>query len=132
MNKLLGLLIATKAYSLGTSVEEEGATLEGSAGVGLGVDVGYKLGAGFSVEVDVAYVLEKKTTGEETTVKGSFTTTSLDVAYIHHITHELEAFIKGGYEYELSHTSAIALEYEGTTIEGPRGYIASLGYVYSF
>ncbi|MDF1878317.1 outer membrane beta-barrel protein [Sulfurimonas sp. SAG-AH-194-C20] len=155
--------VSTKAiYSLGASVEEEAVTLKGSSGGGLGIDVGYKLGAGFSVELDVAYVeaniVEKdKITLEERTVKGSFTTSSLDVAYIHHVTHELEAFIKGGYEYEfekindldvdttnsglvyavgieyeLNHTSAIALEYEGTTIKGPRGSIASLGYVYSF
>lgn len=154
--------VATKAiYSFGASVEEADATREGSSGAGLGVDVGYKLGAGFSVELDVAYVevdvLEKKLTGEQTTVKGSFTTSSLDVAYIHHMTHELEVFIKGGYEYEfetisdlgvdttnsgvvyavgfeyeLDHKNAIALEYEATTIEGPRGNIVSLGYVYSF
>ncbi|MDQ7041940.1 MAG: outer membrane beta-barrel protein, partial [Sulfurimonas sp.] len=132
----------------------------GSNGAGLGVDVGYKLGAGFSVELDVAYVqadVVEKTVSEEKTAKGTFTTSSLDVAYIHHITHELEAFVKGGYEYEfekisdlgvdatnsgfvyavgleyeLSHTHAIALEYEETTIKGPRGNIASLGYVYNF
>ena len=153
--------VATKAiYSLGTSVDEGEATLEGSAGAGLGLDVGYKLGAGFSVEADVAYVaanVTEKTATEERVAKATFTTTSFDVAYIYHVTHELEVFIKGGYElefekisdldvdntkdggvyavgfeYELSHTSAVAVEFEGTSIKGPRGSIASLGYVYSF
>ncbi len=153
--------VATKAiYSLGTSVDEGEATLEGSAGTGIGLDVGYKLGAGFSVEVDVAYVaadVTEKTDIEERVAKATFTTSSLDVAYIHHVTHELEAFVKVGYElefekisdldvdstkdgavyavgleYELSHDHAVAFEFEGTSIKGPRGSIASLGYVYSF
>jgi len=155
--------VATKAiYSFGASVDEGEKTLKGNAGTGLGIDLGYKLGSGFSAEIDVAYVAADvvetdRVTGEEIKASGSFTTSSLDVAYIHHITHELEVFIKGGYEYEfekisrlnvdtinsgfvyavgaeleLSHISAIAVEYEGTTIKGPRGSIASLAYVYSF
>ncbi|HIP19903.1 MAG TPA: hypothetical protein EYG70_02125 [Sulfurimonas sp.] len=155
--------VATKViYSFGASVDEGEKTLKGDAGAGLGIDLGYKLGSGFSAEIDVAYVAADvvetdRVTGEEIRAKGTFTTSSLDVAYIHHITHELEAFVKGGYEYEfekisdlnvdttnsgfvyavgaefeLSHISAIAVEYEGTTIKGPRGSIASLAYVYSF
>ena len=154
--------IATKAmYTLGATVEEETSTLDGGTGAGLGIDVGYKLGAGVSVEIDGTYVkgsvVETKANGDKESMDASYMTSSLDVAYVYHATHEVELFAKGGYEYEfekisklgvdavnsgfiyavgteyeLSHTSALSFEYEVTTIKGPRGNSVFAGYVYSF
>lgn len=154
--------IATKAmYTLGSSIEEEASTLEGGTGSGLGIDLGYRVGNGFSVEIDATYdidnITEKKSNGEETSVDGTYITTSLDVAYTYHATHEIGLFVKGGFEYEfekidalgvdklnsgfiyaagteyeMSETFALIGEYEVTTIKGPRGNSIFAGMVYSF
>lgn len=154
--------IATKAmYTLGSTVQEETSTLDGGTGEGLAVDVGYRVGNGFSVEVDGTFaedtILETKLNGEQKNMSASYVTTSLDVAYMYHANHELGLFVKGGYEYEfekiadlnvdainsgfiyaagteyeVSETMAVIGEYEVTTIKGPRGNTLFLGMVYSF
>lgn len=154
--------VATKVmYTLGASIKEETSSLDGGKGQGLGIDLGYRVGNGFSIEIDGTYdhdtITEKKSNGEQHDVSASYITSSLDVAYTVHPTEELGLFIKGGYEYEfekidalsvhtlnkgfiyaagteyeLSETVAIIGEYEVATIKGPRGNSIFAGMVYSF
>lgn len=154
--------IAVKGMStLGDSIEEGSSTLEGSTGVGIGVDVGYKLPYGFSVEIDATYaentVTETLSNGDSEEFDASYITTSLDVDYKYHLTHEIGLIVKVGYEYEIetidglnidnsstgfifagaveyevSEHVALLGEYEATTIEGPRGNSIFAGIVYDF
>jgi len=154
--------IAVKALTtLGDSISEEGATLEGDTGFGLGVDLGYELSHGFSVEVDVTYVentvTETLANGDSEDFSASYITTSLDVDYKYHLTHDVGLLVKVGYEYEVetindldidnsetgfvfagaveyevSEHVALLGEYEVTTIDGPRGNSLFAGIVYDF
>ena len=154
--------IVTKALMiLGDTVKHGDATLSGSLGYGIGVDLGYKLEKGFSVEIDATYatsdVTEQTEHGHKITVDASYITTSLALVYIYPIVHHLEIFGKVGFEYEIEKINdldidtsdtgfiyAIGLEYEmnehvsllgeyeATTIEGPRGNSMIVGVIYHF
>jgi opacity protein-like surface antigen len=154
--------VAAKAIvTLGDSIDEEEVTLEGDTGIGIGIDLGYKLGYGFSVEVDGTYVsnnvTETQENGDSETFTASYITSSIDIAYKYPITHEVGVVLKTGYEYEIekindldidntetgfvfagaveyevSEHGAILAEYEVTTIDGPRGNSVFLGMLYSF
>lgn len=158
--------IAVKALStLGSSIDEENAagesvTLKGSAGYGLGIDLGYEISHGFSVEVDGTYaantVTETAANGDSEDFSAYYMTSSMDIAYRYMATEALGLMVKGGYEFEYEKidtkdsatnsgfTYAAALtyeinehvgvlgEYEVTTVEGPRGNSAFVGIEYSF
>lgn len=166
--------------TLGDNVEHgEGVSLEGSSGKGVGIEVGYKIGHGFAVEADGTFarntVTEKNCNEHEEATEahaaeepatngchrvdadGEYTTVSLDLVYLLHLSHHFGAFVKTGFEYETEsiekldisgndtgviyavgaeyavgeHTAFMA-EYEGTTIEGPRGSSLFAGVVYHF
>ena len=157
-----GFYVAVKAIAtLGDSIKEEDSTLEGDTGVGLGIDLGYKLAYGFAVEVDATYVgntvTETLSTGESEEFSASYITSSLDIAYKYPVTHTIGFVAKCGYEYEIekidgldidntetgfvfagaveyevSEDMAVLAEYEHTTIDGPRGDSVFAGVVYSF
>ena len=161
-SKQTNFYIATKAMvTLGSTVTEDTSTLKGGTGEGLAVDLGYRAGYGIAVEIDGTYALdtitEKKSSGEQQTMAGTYVTSSLDVSYTYKATHELVLFVKGGYEYEfekiadlnvdainsgfiyaagteyeINETMAFIGEYEVTTIKGPRGNSIFAGLVYSF
>ncbi len=144
----------------GDTVDEEDAVLEGDAGIGIGIDLGYNLPYGFAVEIDVTYaennIVETNTAGEQEDLSATYVTTSLDLAYKYHLTHELGLVAKVGYEYEVekidtkedesdtgfiyaaaleyevSEGVAILGEYEHATIEGPRGDSIYAGVVFDF
>jgi len=154
--------VAAKALvTLGDEVKHEESTLDGGVGKGVGVDIGYRVSHNFAVEIDMTYansdVTEIDAQGEKEDVTGKYITSSLDVVYMYHAMHDLGLFVKGGIEYEvenidaldieqtevgviyalggeyeISHHSALILEYEGSTIEGPRGSTVLAGMVYSF
>jgi opacity protein-like surface antigen len=154
--------VAVKAITtLGDSIEEEGATLEGDTGFGIGIDLGYKLAYGFAIELDATYVTnnvtEREADGESEEYSASYITTSLDIAYKYPLTHTVGLVAKCGYEYEIetiddlnidnsetgfvfagaveyemSEHIALLGEYEYTTIDGPRGNSIFAGLVYSF
>ena len=154
--------VAVKALmTLGDTVQHGTSQLRGSTGKGLGVDLGYKFENGFAVEIDATYakndITERNELGEEITVDGSYMTSSFDIAYAYPVTHAVELFIKGGYEYELERINALGIdasstgfiyaagveyeidervsligEYEETTISGPRGNSIFAGAVYHF
>lgn len=88
---------------------------------------------------------------------GHYSTVSLDLVYLAHPTKNIGTFVKTGFEYEsesinslgihgndtgviyaagaeyaLSHHAAFLVEYEGTTIESPRGHGVFAGVVYAF
>jgi opacity protein-like surface antigen len=157
-----GFYVAVKAITtLGDSIKEEGATLEGDTGVGIGIDLGYKLAYGFSVEVDGTYVdntvTETSIEGESEEFNAYYITSSLDIAYKYPLTHTIGLVAKCGYEYEIERINDLGIdnsetgfvfagaveyevsehmallgEYEYTTIDGPRGNSIFAGVVYSF
>ena len=148
--------------TLGDSIDEETAKLEGGLGKGLGIDLGYVISHGFSVEVDGTYVRNtvKETVFETGDVKyhdATYITTSLDVVYKYMVTSEFAILLKGGYEYEfekipdldvdktlsgfvyagaliyeVTEGIEVLAEYEVTTIKGPRGNSAFAGVEFSF
>ncbi|QSZ42684.1 outer membrane beta-barrel protein [Sulfurimonas aquatica] len=154
--------IALKALAtLGNSIKEETTTLEGDMGKGVGVDLGYELTHGFSIEVDATYVensvKETLANGDSEEFSASYITTSLDIDYKYHLTHEAALIAKVGYEYEIekikgldinnnetgyivaaaveyeiSEHMALLGEYEYTSIVGPRGNGIFAGIVYGF
>lgn len=157
-----GFYTAVKGIvTLGRTKEEETSTLDGNTGKGIGLELGYKIGMGFSIESDATYVrntvTEKKAGEEDKTASGTYTSVSLDLVYVYHLTHHLAAFAKGGYEYEtekiddlgingdttgaiyaagaeyaVSDHAALMVEYEGTTIDGPLGDMVFAGMLYHF
>jgi opacity protein-like surface antigen len=154
--------MAVKAVvATGDKISEEGATLEGDTGYGVGVDIGYKFSHHFAVELDLAYVentvTETRENGEVEDFSASYISSSVDLVYIHHLGHDFGVFGKVGYEYELEQISTfddksdtgfiaaagaeyklskhVALfgEYEYTFIDGPKGNnIFYAGLVYGF
>jgi len=152
---LKGLSIGGDKVSHGT------ATLDGERGYGGGVDVGYRIGAGFALEYDFSYatntVEETKSNGTKVEDDATYMTHALHLVYTYHLTHSLGVFVKGGYEYETEeidhfhidkdedgfayaggleyaldgHYSAM-VEYEQSTIDGPRGDALFLGMIYNF
>jgi len=104
-----GFYTALKAQlTLGEKVEHsEKVDIEGHTGEGIGLEVGYKMGYGFSVEADGTYAHNTVTevdcttgTCEKTNADGEYMSVSLDLVYTYHLTHHLGAFVKTGYEYE--------------------------------
>ncbi|BAF70904.1 porin family protein [Nitratiruptor sp. SB155-2] len=131
---------------------------KGDHGNGIGVDLGYRLGHGFAIEIDGSYEKTKVTVFEETeTLRENikYWTTSLDVAYTYEMSESLGILFKVGYEYEYEKTDSenghdtglvyaagfeyafdstwkILGEYEKSTIEGPKGDMITLGVMYNF
>jgi len=146
--------------TLGDTMSEEHAILDGDAGLGFGVDLGYKLPYGFAVEIDVTYVgntvTETNAVAEQEEISATYMTSSLDLAYKYHLTREFGLVGKVGYEYELEQIDtkedesdtgfifaaaleyevaediAILGEYEHSTIDGPRGDTLYAGVVFDF
>ncbi len=154
--------VAAKALvTLGNTITEEEATLDGGVGKGFGIDLGYRIANGFAVEVDATYdtntVTEEKD-GIKEDYTGTYLTSSFDVVYAHELVENLELFGKIGYEieyekidtiadsyesttgfiyaagmeYEVAESVAVLAEYEVTTIDGPRGNSVFLGMLYNF
>ena len=126
-------------YAFGEDHEEE----KGDAGYGIGIDLGYELGHGFAIELDGTYenadvVVEERSFGID------YYATSLDIAYVYEITEHFGVLGKVGFEYEyetfgdesnddtgisygvgveyvINHTYNAVVEYEGSTIDGPKG-----------
>lgn len=153
--------VATKGLvTLGNSIKEEDSTLDGGTGYGLGIDLGYRIRKGLAVELDGTYtqntITEVFSNGDKEDLDGSYATSSLDIVYEHKLIEKLAVFAKGGVEYErekithkdskitqgysysigseyeVSESMAILAEYEGTTIDGPRGNGIFAGVVYNF
>lgn len=153
------LYVVTKGLvSLSSNIDEKGSKLESDLGTGAGIDLGYRLGHGVSVEVDYAYthvgITEKKTIGEELekeSLTGDFNSVSFDALYSYHVTEPMALFIKGGYEYEtekikesksegsfiygagveyeVKENLALIAEYENTTADSVKGATIAVGLV---
>lgn len=148
-------------YSLGEKVDHgHGVTLESDPGAGIGIDVGYKLFHNLAVEFDFSYDennVEENDNGHKHTVDGTYYTYALDLVYMHHLTDSIELIAKlgaeledeqikelgidttetglaygVGVEYILNHHYDIVLEYEGSTIDSPRGHSIFAGIKYNF
>ena len=148
--------VAAKALIiLGNDVSEGAEKLKGESGAGFGIDLGYRLAYGFSLEIDGTYATNKIKIESEK-FSATYITNSLDVAYRYPFTESFAGVIKGGYEheyedisgkgssnsdgfayaaaltYELNEHFGILAEYEGTTIDSPRGNSVFAGVEYTF
>ena len=150
--------LVVKGLSAGGDTITEGeAKVEGKNGKGFGVDIGYRTGYGINLELDYAYAdvdITETTPTEETKATGKYHSFSLDLLYAYHITKPFAVFVKTGVEYEKEKISklnvdksdtgvlygagleyefmeemAFIVEYEDSTIDGPRGYSIAAGLV---
>ncbi len=156
-HKELPYYVALKGmYTLGETYQEE----EGDDGYGIALDLGHRIGYGFAVEIDVTYengdvTAVDEATGERITENAKYYTTSLDIAYVYEITHTIGVLAKVGYEYEyeeiadvtnndtgfvfaagaeysINHEYKAVVEYETSTIDGPKGDVIFAGVMYNF
>jgi opacity protein-like surface antigen len=145
----------------GDSVEHGEATLNGNRDYGYGVDIGYHIGKGFSLEYDFTSsrntVRETKPGHEPEDIEGKYYTSAIDLVYSYELTKHLAVFGKVGYEYEweeideinidkrehgaivgvgveiaMNKKFAFMLEYEHSSIEGPRGDSIFAGILFRF
>ncbi len=141
-------------YTLGDTYKNE----EGDAGYGVGIDLGYRLGHGFAVEIDGTYEngdVTAKEEEEEISENVEYYTTSLDLVYVYEVGAGFGVLGKVGYEYEYEKVGdetnndtgfifaagaeyeineefkAIA-EYEHSLIDGPKGDAILAGIMYNF
>jgi len=154
--------VVVKALNiLGDKVQHGEATLDGDNSYGFGIDFGYRLQKGFSLEYDFSYstnTVHEYVEGEEPrSADASYMTHAIDLVYGYEIMHKLELFAKVGYEYErekisdfeidngsdgavvgagieyeIGHAYKVLGEYEHSTIDGPRGDSLYLGLMYNF
>lgn len=132
-------------YAFGEDYTNEDDVLEkGDAGIGLGVDLGYELAYGFAAELDMTYEVADVKVGTEDKVTIDYYTSSIDLVYLYEFTERFGVLGKVGFEYEyetfasesnsetgmsyalgmeyvLNHTYNAVVEYEGSTIDGPKG-----------
>ena len=140
----------------GDKVDHEGVTLDGDSGYGFGIDLGYRLGNGFAIEYDFAYAKNTVTEGEEE-ADAKYYSHALDLVYTYELTETVGLFAKAGYEYEIEKIKdydidadddgfnfgigtevamgenyKFVVEYEHTTIEGPKGNSIFAGVMFNF
>jgi opacity protein-like surface antigen len=143
-------VVGKALYILGDTIGEE----EGNGGAGFGIDFGYRLEYGLSVEYDFSYSTNTIDTEAES-LDADYMTHAIDLIYTYKATQELGVFAKVGYEYEsetiededasdtgavfgagveyeLSHLYSVVGEYEHSTIDGPRGDSIYLGLMVNF
>jgi opacity protein-like surface antigen len=161
-NKESKYYVVVKALNiLGDNVKHGEAELQGDNGYGFGVDFGYRLQKGFSVEYDFSYstndVTELLADELPTTHNATYMTHAIDIVYGYEVIKKMEIFVKAGYEYELekiddlnidngsdgavfgtgveyelNHNYRLLGEYEHSTIDGPRGDSLYLGLMLNF
>jgi len=148
-------------YGLGEKInEDEDTTLEGEAGFGFGIDFGYKITHNLALEFDLSFDendVTEESHGHSEVVEGTYYTYAIDLAYTYHITHNIGIMGKAGVEVEDERINALGIdkretglaygvaleyvlnsdyeivaEYEGTTIESPRGHSLFFGVKYNF
>ncbi|HHD77299.1 MAG TPA: porin family protein [Campylobacteraceae bacterium] len=157
-----GLLTLGDTYTEEATATEPEAQLKGRTGRGVGIDLGYRIGYGFAVELDFAYVhtdVKKRVEGEEEEMRAGadYYSTGLDLLYGYHLNEAYVLFGKVGWEieheeiskYDISGTDngfayavgvehaitehwAFVGEYEDSLIDGPRGASLFAGASYTF
>ncbi len=150
-------------YTFGENyTNDEGVLEEGEDGYGIAIDLGHRIGYGFSVEIDFSYEKADVTAHEEEAGKivllretAKYYTSSIDLAYVYELTHSFGVLAKVGYEYEyediagttaddtgfifaagmeysINHTYKALVEYETSTVDGPKGDMIYAGVMYNF
>lgn len=135
--------------------------LDGDQDYGYGIDIGYRLGNGFALEYDFSYARNTVSEIEDGDVleeaRATYYTHALDLVYTYELTETVGVFAKAGYEYEIEDIEdydidtddngfnfgvgaevavndkyKVVVEYEHSTIEGPRGDSIFAGIMYNF
>jgi len=134
---------------------EELDSHETDRGLGLGIDLGYRLGGGFATELGVSYAKNKLNNIAED--HASYKTAALSLVYDLELTESLALFAKGGYMYEKEKVSALNIdasekgavyggglsykindsvnfigEYESSSIDSLRGDAIGVGLMFNF
>lgn len=137
-----GLYMAAKGLAIfGERVHHgHGVTLDGDAGQGLGLELGYKLGHGFAIEGDASFAENTVTESHcasthNKTESGcvldkataQYSTISVDVVYLIHPTPAIGTFVKTGYEYESEDINGLHVHGDDTGI----AYAAGAEYAFS-
>jgi opacity protein-like surface antigen len=146
---------------LGDKVNHEESVLDGDQDFGFGIDLGYRIGNGFAIEYDFSYakndVLETREGHEAEEGRAEYYTSALALVYTYEATESLGIFGKVGYEYEwekinkfdidghddgfvfaggievkMDESYKFVLEYEHSTIEGPKGDTVFAGVMFNF
>ena len=152
---------AKKFYIIPKWIHTYGATYhneKGNTGDGIGLDLGYRFAEGLGIEIDVTYERTSvRAIEEEEVIKenAKYLTTSLDLAYTYEANENLGILFKVGYEYErekiadtTKHNTGLiyaagfeyridedfkfVMEYEKSTIDGPKGDMLAAGIMYNF
>ena len=137
-------------YAFGEDYEGE----KGDAGYGIGIDLGYELGHGLAIELDGTYEnADVEVLGDTTGI--DYYATSLDLVYVYEVTEKFGLLAKVGAEYEYetaegesSDDTGISyavgmeyvfnakyngvIEYESSTIDGPKGDSVMAGVKFKF
>ncbi len=132
-------------YAFGEDYTNDAGVVEkGDAGIGIGVDFGYELAYGFALELDGTFETADVQIGEEPKETIDYYAASFDVVYVYELTEKFGVLGKVGVEYEyetvgdehndetgmsyaigaeyvLNRTYNAVVEYEGSTIDGPKG-----------
>ncbi len=108
-------------YNLGDTYKDE----EGDPAYGFGIDLGFTLMHGFSIEVDGTYEnsdVKRVDIADSEKVNIKYYTSSVDLVYVYEFNHHFGAIFKVGYEYEYEKTK------EATNND--TGFIGALGLEY--
>ena len=149
-------VIAKGLSILGDTVDHGGHDWKGSTGTGIGIDVGYKINHSLAAEFVTTYASNTVDDGHHE-ADATYTTYGLALAYVYHLSDKAGLLVKAGYEseqeeisdfgvdksdsgfiyavgaeYKIAPKYELLVEYEASTIEGPRGAGLFAGVKYNF
>jgi len=153
-----GLYIVPKAVViLGDTITHHGHVLDGDAGAGIGIDLGYSFNSNFAVELAATYAEADVTEDGHDTDTAEYTTYGFNAVYTKTIVGHLRLLAKLGYsweyermdefaiketlsgiayaagfEYGIADNMEVVFEYEGAEVVSSRGDSLMFGLKYKF
>lgn len=150
-------VVAKGLVTLGDSYDHDGHELTGGTGAGFGIDLGYKINHSFSAELVTSYATNTVEDHLHVEADGSYMTYGAAIAYVYHLSDKAGLLVKAGYEmekekisdfhvdathggfiyavgaeYKIAPKYEALVEYEGSTIHGPKGAAVFAGVKYNF
>jgi opacity protein-like surface antigen len=154
-------IVAKGMMTLGDEMTSAEALLDGDTGYGFGIDLGYRISESFAIECDYSYssntITETRMGREAEEYDADYQTLALDAVYTYDVTEMIGLFAKAGFEYEwesiddleednydfgmvfglgveveMTEAYKFIVEYEHSTIDGPRGDAIFAGVMFNF